>query len=153
MPNIVDITYEQTGNSTKTNSMGMREMQERVYSVKDEQYILLKAPPASGKSRALMFVALDKLHNQGIKKAIIAVPEKVIANSFQRTDLASDGFFTNWEPNPVFNLCTSGGDKKKVESFINFMNSNEQILICTHSTLRYSFAIFPMIFLIKPFLQ
>jgi hypothetical protein len=78
VPNLVEVTYGQTGQSTKTSNMGMREMQERAYSIRDAQHILLKAPPASGKSRALMFVALDKLNNQGIRKAIVAVPEKSI---------------------------------------------------------------------------
>ena len=82
MPNIVDLNYAQTGQSKKTNSLGMREMQERVYAARDAQYLLVKAPPASGKSRALMFVALDKLYRQGLRKVIIAVPEKVIATSF-----------------------------------------------------------------------
>jgi hypothetical protein len=71
MPNIVEVNYAQTGESTQINKMGMREMQERAYSVRDAQYLLLKAPPASGKSRALMFLALDKLHKQGIKKVIV----------------------------------------------------------------------------------
>jgi hypothetical protein len=53
----------------------MRPMQERVYEKRGEQYLLIKSPPASGKSRALMFVALDKLANQGLKQAIIVVPE------------------------------------------------------------------------------
>jgi hypothetical protein len=39
-------------------------MQERAYEKGGEQYLLIKSPPASGKSRALMFIALDKLHNQ-----------------------------------------------------------------------------------------
>ena len=46
MPNIVEVKYNQTGKSTSTNSMGMREMQEKAYSVRDAQYLLLKAPPA-----------------------------------------------------------------------------------------------------------
>lgn len=77
MPNIYDVKYGQTGQSTKTNSLGMREMQERAYEKRDAKYILLKAPPASGKSRALMYLALDKLQNQGLKKVIVAVPEKI----------------------------------------------------------------------------
>lgn len=139
MPNIVDVTYAQTGESTKTNTMGMREMQERAYSARDAQYLLLKAPPASGKSRALMFIALDKLINQGLKKVIVAVPEKSIGGSFGTTNLKSHGFFANWEPNERFNLCTPGGDKSKVDAFIRFMDSDEQILICTHATLRFAF--------------
>ncbi len=53
MPNIVEVTYAQTGQSTNTNKHGMREMQERAFEARNAQYLLLKAPPASGKSRAL----------------------------------------------------------------------------------------------------
>ncbi|WP_010654204.1 DEAD/DEAH box helicase [Fluoribacter dumoffii] len=139
MPNIIDVTYSQTGQSTKINQMGMREMQERAFLARDAQYLLLKAPPASGKSRALMYIALDKLHKQGIKQVIVAVPEKSIGGSFSATDLVGHGFFANWDPNPKFNLCISGGEKSKVDAFIRFLESNEQILICTHATLRFAF--------------
>lgn len=139
MPNITYIKYDQTGQSTKNNSMGMREMQERAYSARDAQYLLLKAPPASGKSRALMFIALDKLINQGIKKVIVAVPEKSIGGSFTNTKLTTTGFFADWDPMPEYNLCTSGGDKGKVNSFLRFLDSEQQILICTHATLRFAF--------------
>lgn len=141
MPDIVHVTYAQTGQSSKTNAYGMREMQEKAYQVRDAQYILLKAPPASGKSRALMFVALDKLIHQGIKKVIVAVPERSIGGSFAPTKLKDTGFFANWEPNPAYNLCTPGGDaaRSKVQAFKNFLDSDEQILICTHATLRFAF--------------
>ncbi len=139
MPNIVNVTYAQTKESTKTNEFGMRDMQEKAYAARDAQYLLLKAPPASGKSRALMFIALDKLKNQGIKKVIVAVPEKSIGGSFGETDLKSHGFFADWKPSPKYNLCTAGGEKSKVQAFLKFMESDEQILICTHSTLRFAF--------------
>ena len=74
--------HHQTGNSTKSNELGMRPMQERAYEKRGEQYLLIKSPPASGKSRALMFIALDKLENQGLRQAIIVVPEKSIGASF-----------------------------------------------------------------------
>jgi len=140
MPDIVHVTYNQTGESTKTNPSGMRDMQARAFEARDAQYLLLKAPPASGKSRALMFLALDKLKNQGIEKVIVAVPERSIGSSFAKTDLKSHGFFTNWEPNDQYNLCTPGseGSKSKVQAFHNFMDSDEQILICTHATLRFA---------------
>src|SRR5438270_9267134 len=70
------------GSSTRANALGMRPMQERAYEKRGEQYLLIKSPPSSGKSRALMFIALDKLHNQGLKQAIIVVPEKAIGASF-----------------------------------------------------------------------
>ncbi|MCE2687568.1 MAG: DEAD/DEAH box helicase family protein [Rickettsiales bacterium] len=139
MPNIVEVNYKQTGESTKINKLGMREMQERAYQARDARYLLLKAPPASGKSRALMFLALDKIHKQGIKKVIVAVPEKSIGGSFSKTDLMSHGFFANWEPQDEYNLCIAGGDNKKVEAFIRFINSDAKILICTHATLRFAF--------------
>lgn len=141
MPNIVEVNYHQTGQSTVTNPMGMRDMQAKAFEARDAQYLLLKAPPASGKSRALMFLALDKLRNQGIKKVIVAVPERSIGSSFERTDLMTYGFFANWDPNDQYNLCTPGSDgsKSKVEAFHNFMGKpNEQILICTHATLRFA---------------
>lgn len=81
MENLVKVHYAQTGSSTKTNELGMREMQERVWSQRSASYLIIKAPPASGKSRALMFLALDKLVHQGIRKAIIAVPERSIGAS------------------------------------------------------------------------
>lgn len=138
MPNLYEMTYDQSGESTKTNVLGMRAMQERAYSVRDAQYILLKAPPASGKSRALMFIALDKLRKQGLSKVIVAVPEMSIGGSFAQTDLMTHGFFANWEPLPEYNLCTPGGDKSKVQAFNRFMESDAEILICTHATLRFA---------------
>jgi superfamily II DNA or RNA helicase len=139
MHNIVEVTYAQTKASTKINELGMRDMQEKAYAARDAQYLLLKAPPASGKSRALMFIALDKLKNQGIKKVIVAVPEKSIGGSFGDTDLKSHGFFANWSVNPKYNLCTPGGEKSKVQAFLNFMEDEERVLVCTHATLRFAF--------------
>jgi len=141
MPDIVHVTYGQTGQSSKTNNYGMREMQEKAYQARDAQYLLLKAPPASGKSRALMFIALDKLVHQGIKKVIVAVPEKSIGGSFSKTNLKDFGFFANWDVNDEYNLCTPGldGSKSKVQAFKNFLDNTEKILICTHATLRFAF--------------
>lgn len=141
MENIIQVTYGQTGSSTVSDTMGMREMQQKAFQARNNQLLLIKAPPASGKSRALMFIALDKLVNQGIKKVIVAVPERSIGSSFARTDLMSHGFFADWEPNELYNLCTPGldGSKTKVDAFVNFMRSDEKILICTHATLRFAY--------------
>ncbi len=140
MPNLVDVTYAQTGESTATNILGMRDMQIRAFEAKNAQYLLLKSPPASGKSRALMFLALDKLYNQGIKKVIVAVPERSIGASFDRTDLSSFGFFADWEFDAKYNLCTAGGEGSKVNSFKKFLSDKTvTILICTHATLRFAY--------------
>ncbi len=140
MPDIINVSYHQTGQSTKTDSMGMRDMQSRAFESRDAQYLLIKSPPASGKSRALMFLALDKLKNQGIAKVIVAVPERSIGSSFSKTDLKTHGFSADWTPDDNYNLCTPGSDnsKSKVQAFHGFMDSNKQILICTHATLRFA---------------
>lgn len=139
MPDIVHVTYQQSGKSKSINPFGMREMQEKAFEGRTAQYLLIKAPPASGKSRALMFIGLDKLINQGIKKIIVAVPERSIGSSFAKTELKKYGFFADWEPNPRYNLCTPGVEKSKVTGFMNFLESDEKILICTHATLRFAF--------------
>lgn len=137
--NIINATYSQTGASVAVDqNMGMREMQKRVYERRDAQYMLLKSPPASGKSRALMYVALDKLRNQGIKKVIVAVPQRTIGGSFKNTELISGGFFADWEVKPENNLV-GDDDAKKVDAFCDFMDrEGGEILICTHATLRFA---------------
>lgn len=137
--NIVDVTYAQTGASVHTDELGMREMQRRVFAKRDAQHLLIKAPPASGKSRALMFVALDKLYNQGRKKVIVAVPERSIGASFSSTRLTANGFFADWEIKSEHNLCTPGSSAGKVGAFIDFLDGSDTTLVCTHATLRFAF--------------
>ncbi|GLX84309.1 putative ATP-dependent helicase YeeB [Thalassotalea loyana] len=139
MPNLMHFEYAQSGASSNTNNMGMRAMQSRAFEARNSQYLLLKAPPASGKSRALMFLALDKLQNQGIKKAIVAVPERSIGGSFDSTELSKYGFFCDWEVDNDNNLCTPGGEASKTKAFKRFIAGDDQILICTHATLRFAF--------------
>ena len=140
MTNFIDVTYQQTGKSLELDDYGMREMQRRAFAERNAQYLLLKAPPASGKSRALMFLGLDKLYNQGIKKVIVAVPERAIGASFDRVKLTEHGFYADWDYNEDYNLCTPGGDEKKVRAFKTFIEDPSQaILICTHATLRFAF--------------
>lgn len=136
----VSVNYACNGSSTKANEMGMRVMQERAYEKRGEQYLLIKSPPASGKSRALMFVALDKLHNQGLKKAIIVVPEKSIGASFHNEPLSTFGFWADWEAAPQWNLCNAPGDDNggKVNSVNAFMESADRVLVCTHATFRFA---------------
>ena len=139
MTNIVSVQYAQTGASVASDAMGMREMQRRVYMKAAERYILLKAPPASGKSRALMYVALEKLRLGLVKKVIISVPERSIAKSFESVALTANGFHTDWVVKPENDLCRSLGDSRKSQSFQRFMESEDKVLLCTHSTLRFSF--------------
>lgn len=141
--NIVDVTYAQDRSSVNTNSLGMRDMQARVFEQRASQYLLVKAPPASGKSRALMFVALDKLYNQGVRKVIVAVPERSIGASFASTDLVAHGFFADWKVEDRNNLCTPGSSQSKVQAFVNFLENSDPVLVCTHATLRFAFEKLP----------
>jgi superfamily II DNA or RNA helicase len=139
MDNIININYAATGRSAALNELGMREMQARAYDARSSQYLLIKAPPASGKSRALMFVALDKLKTRQVDKVIIAVPERSIGKSFASTNLTSNGFHSDWTLSNKYNLCLPGQDTGKVNTFLGFLNDGESILLCTHSTLRAAF--------------
>ncbi|SHM67310.1 Superfamily II DNA or RNA helicase, partial [Roseovarius litoreus] len=143
MVDLVRMTYGHSGADAKTNSLGQRPMQARVYEARAAQFLLLKAPPAAGKSRALMFLALDKLENQGVKKVIVAVPETSIGSSFRSTNLTSYGFWADWEVEPQWNLCLSGEDgmakSQKVKAFEAFIDSDASVIVCTHATFRFAF--------------
>ncbi len=140
----VSITTARTGASAKANEYGMRTMQERAYAKRGEQYLLIKSPPASGKSRALMFIALDKLHNQGLQQANVVVPERSIGGSFADERLSAHGFFCDWQVAPQWNLCNAPGideprvAKSKVQAVRQFLASSDKALICTHATFRFA---------------
>ena len=140
----VSIATGHTGRSTNVNEMGMRPMQERVYQMRGEQYLLIKSPPASGKSRALMYVALDKLENQGVKQALIVVPERSIGASFGDEPLSASGFWADWTVKPRWNLCNMPGAdddrvaKGKVKAVGEFLLSEDKALVCTHATFRFA---------------
>ncbi|EZN82642.1 hypothetical protein AJ69_01542 [Pseudomonas aeruginosa BWH029] len=136
----VSVTYARNGSSTKANALGMRPMQERSYEKRGEQYLLIKSPPASGKSRALMFVALDKLQNQGLKQVIIVVPEKSIGASFNDEPLSKYGFWSDWQVEPKWNLCNAPGNDNggKVKSLGAFLEGEDKVLVCTHATFRFA---------------
>ena len=135
----VSVSYAQSGASIKSNELGMRPMQERAFEKRGEQYLLIKSPPASGKSRALMFIALDKLTNQDLRQAIIVVPEKSIGSSFNDEPLSQYGFWADWHVEPRWNLCNAPGtDGGKVNALGSFLESDDKVLVCTHATFRFA---------------
>ncbi|WIX05329.1 pseudomurein-binding repeat-containing protein [Xanthomonas oryzae] len=140
----VSIATAQTGASSKINALGMRPMQEKAYAKRGEQHLLIKSPPASGKSRALMFIALDKIKNQGLKQAIIVVPERSIGGSFADEKLSEQGFWADWVVRPQWNLCNAPGEDNgkvapsKVKAVGAFLASEDAVLVCTHATFRFA---------------
>lgn len=138
MSDFVKVEYARTGKSQTVDARGMRAMQARAFESRNARYLLVKAPPASGKSRALMYIGLDKLENQGVEKVIVAVPERSIGSSFRSTNLMVGGFFADWTVAPTRNLTDSGGSQK-TKAFSDFMSSGDAILVCTHATLRFAY--------------
>ena len=140
----VRVRMNPSGASAASNEMGMRAMQARAYARRGESYLLIKSPPASGKSRALMFIALDKLYNQGLKKALIVVPERSIGGSFNNESLSKFGFWADWTVEPRWNLCNApGGEagpagRSKIKAVGEFLKSEDRILVCTHATFRFA---------------
>ena len=140
----VSMRYAATGASRTADEMGMRAMQARAYARRGEPYLLIKSPPASGKSRALMFIALDKLAHQGLRQAVIVVPERSIGASFRDTALTRHGFWADWTVAPQWNLCNAPGAddprvaKGKVASVATFLASDDRVLVCTHATFRFA---------------
>ena len=135
----ISVSYAGTVKSARSNELGMRPMQERAWEKRGEQYLLIKSPPASGKSRALMFIALDKLANQGLRQAIVVVPERTIGASFNDEALSTFGFWADWTVRPKWNLCNAPSTEgSKVSAVKEFLNSDDQILVCTHATFRFA---------------
>ena len=133
----VSVATARNGSSTRANELGMRPMQERAYEKRGEQYLLIKSPPASGKSRALMFIALDKLHNQGLRQAIVTVPEKAIGASFADEPLSRFGFQHDWTVEPRWNLCNApGSEGSKADAVGAFLKGEDRVLVCPHATFR-----------------
>src|SRR5690625_1981917 len=91
-----------------------------------------------------MFIALDKLYNQGVRQAIIVVPERSIGGSFANEPLSDYGFFADWTVEPQWNLCNAPGideprvARSKVKAVGEFLASDDHILICTHATFRFA---------------
>lgn len=141
---VKSFTIEHTNEAQQVDKLGMRLMQRRAFEKRNKKNILIKSPPASGKSRALMFIALDKMYRQGLKKTIVAVPEKSIGASFSNTNLTDYGFFRDWAILDKYNLCLDinelDGVKSKLDAFTNFMRDDEaRVMLCTHSALRTAF--------------
>lgn len=137
----ITLNYDSTGASKATDILGMRAMQIKVWEKRDAQHLLVKSPPASGKSRAAMFVGLDKLHTNVVDRVVIAVPERSIGASFRDTDLAAGGFHSDWRLD--LDLCTVGSETgRKVEDLIGFLRGEKggKTALCTHSTLRAAYA-------------
>ena len=80
----------------------MRPMQERAWAKRGEQYLLIKSPSASGKSRALMFIALDKVHNQGLRQALIVAAHRELIHKIGITNARVEARIADARHQPTF---------------------------------------------------
>lgn len=134
--NLCTVHYQHNSDLSSCDDRGMRPMQQRAFAKRNSRFLLIKAPPACGKSRALMFLALDKVIYQGLNKVIVAVPQMAIGSSFKSTNLASQGFFADWVLEDKYNLCTPGSDSGKAQTVMEFLeDSSAHYLVCPHATL------------------
>ncbi len=91
-----------------------------------------------------MFIALDKLANQGLRKAVIVVPEKSIGGSFADEKLTAGGFWADWRVVPRWNLCNAPertrarAARSKVKAVGEFLAGADPVLVCTHATFRFA---------------
>ena len=137
----VSVSYARTGSSTKANALGMRPMQERAYEKRGEQYLLIKSPPASGKSRALMFIALDKLAQSGAQAGDHRRAGEVDRRELRRRAAdASSASGPTGRVEPKWNLCNAPGADNggKVKAVGAFLESDDKVLVCTHATFRFA---------------
>jgi hypothetical protein len=73
-------------------------------------------------------IALDKLQNQGLCRAIVVVPEKSIGSSFNDEPLSKYGFWADWTVLPQWNLCNApSGDDGKVGAVGKFLASDDKL--------------------------
>jgi hypothetical protein len=99
----------------------------------DAHYMLLVAPMGSGKTISICFTSADKMRRDPSLRTVIAVPQTIIADGFDVAHVLRmpDGTVLEWDAN---NLCGAPATNK-VASVIDFLQSDNRILICTHATL------------------
>lgn len=86
-----------------------------------------------------MFVALDKMRHQGVRKTIVTVPETSIGASFSSTNLVEAGFTEDWVVENRWNLCLVDEAKEdfKAKIFSDFLSDETaEVLVCPHATFR-----------------
>jgi len=132
-PTIVDGYYQ------------MREWQQECYDeLKDSHHWIINAPMGSGKSFMICCLDYKKLENNPNLRAIIAVPQTIIAEGFRKNKIQfSDTEKVDWFPQ--HDLCKEASNQTTDEllGFLKGPNSKsmvqDRILVCSHQTLVYAF--------------
>lgn len=147
------------------NTFKMRKMQVSAYAtLHDKPYAILNGPTAAGKTLAICWITAKRLFLSPTKKAIIAVPQTIIASGFKGyynlsfTDEQGIPIIENeviksdlhWAP--AHYLCEDSKEtnESRIQSFLaregNKNDINDRVLICTHASLVDAFKKFPSLF-------
>lgn len=127
------------------NYFTFREWQEECFNdLQDSNYWIINAPTASGKSFGISAILADYLMKNPNMKAIIAVPQTIIASGFRLNFIElPDGSRIDFVPQ--HDLCRNSADSN-VDYIISFLsgatdktNINDRILLCSHASLVASF--------------
>ena len=103
-------------------------MQERAYEKAGASNTCSSSRHPHRANRALMFVALDKLQNQGLKQAIIVVPERSIGASFGDEPLSTYGFWATGRSDQVEPVqCAMQRQRQQVKSLGAFLERRRQV--------------------------
>jgi hypothetical protein len=121
----VSVTYARNGASTKANALGMRPMQERAYEKRGRAVPAHQVAARIGQEPRADVRRARQAQNQGLKQAIIVVPEKSIGASFNDEPLSKYGFWADWHVEPKWNLCNAPGNDNggKVKSLGAFLEA------------------------------
>ena len=120
-------------------SMGMPEIHARAFEARHSQYLLIKAPPASGRVAGADVPgagqALQPGTEEGHCRRAGTVDRRFVRQhgSHRSRLLRRLGFHDR------NNLCTPGGESSKVEAVKRFLAGPTAIMVCTHATLRFAF--------------
>lgn len=132
----------------------MLKMQKLAYeALKNKPNVIINAPTAAGKTLAICWMNAKRLSNDPKLKAIISVPQTIIADGFRGSFNLSfeDNTITPWCPRHF--LCSDNVPDNNIETVERFLSRegqisdiNDRILVCSHASLVDAFQKYPHLF-------
>lgn len=164
MLNKITAKWEPIGQIPKVyadRTFKMRSMQAEAYAaLADKRHVIINAPTASGKTLAICWILAKRLIESPQRKAIIAVPQTIIASGFRgyfnlsftnETDEKIDSLGpARWSPAHYLCRDTKESNISQLLSFLgregNKADFNDRVIICSHASLIDAFQQRPDLF-------
>lgn len=164
MLNKITAKWEPLGQIPKVyadRTFKMRSMQAEAYAaLADKRHVIINAPTASGKTLAICWILAKRLIESPQRKAIIAVPQTIIASGFrgyfnlsftgegdEKIDSLSPA---RWSPAHYLCCDTKESNISQLLSFLsregNKSDFNDRVIICSHASLIDAFQQRPDLF-------